>query len=130
VPVYPIAPNGYIETEDPHVFIESMKGEGESREIVYINPEARLRWKQKGDCYSCGLGDHNWVDDKPVLPEGYELVPGKRLGERYSVRDLNYATRKDVPCTPNYPKAARKEAKDLGVEYQCGLTFEWLEYGD
>ncbi len=136
MPIYPeitINDKIYFETVDLYVFIESMTGEGNAREIIYGNFRNKLRWVQRGDCYSCGLADFDgfYEDGTPKLIEPIVQVEGKRIGERYSVVDASYLTRKDIPCTPDYDRGARRTAKELGIEpYPCGLSFEWLAWKD
>jgi len=144
MPIYPevtIDRKVYFETIEPEVFIESYTEEEPRytersglilREVVYINFRDRLRWRQTGDCYSCGICDWNGFDDdgNPRIVEGYILQPGKRVGERFSLKDPIYDTRKDIPCTPDYVIDAQANAALIGVPYQCGLTFEWLRFED
>lgn len=129
MPIYPVVlinERQYYATVDPHVFIESITGEGEEREIVYVNMLEKRRWVQRGDCRRCGLGDIGSDAEKRLIIEA-----GKRIGEAYSVRDPLYDTRLDIPNTPDYDESARAMAKELGIDpYPCGLRFEWLQWVD
>lgn len=136
MPIYPkvmVNDRIYLKTKSKGTFIEYLKYNPRNpndKEIVYISFFSKKRWRVKGNCYSCGILEamRYEKDGTPVLPEGIVLMPGKKLGERYSVKDLNYDTRLDNPCGPTYERDARQEAESLGVEYQCGLKCEELPW--
>lgn len=129
MPVYPeitFRAGTFIMTVDPFVFIESMKGEGDEREIIYINFKDKRRWLVKGDCHACGLGDIGSVESKRM-----KISPGKRMGEAWSTFDPEYESRLDIPVTPSYDRHARHIARKIGIDpYPCGLSFERLLWSD
>ena len=136
-PVYPriSKPEGdFFETADPWTFIESITWsdarEPEAPDIVYVQFKGKRRWRMWGNCNRCGIGDFNLHEDGSIDFGDYniELQPGKSVGEVNSVVDLDYDTRLDYPCTPEYDKQARRTAAELGVPYVCGLRFEELEW--
>ena len=139
MPIYPpidIEGQIYYITEDPLVFIESYHifdvVTGEADNIVYINFRDGLRWRQTGRCNACGIGDVMFLAEgkkgKRVGAEDYIITVGKQMGEAGSTIDPTYTTRLDSPSTPDADRLGRKMAAILGIDYGCGLTFEWLSY--
>jgi len=135
MPIYPtvVRQEGtFILTSDPHVFIESLTetNDPDAPIIIYVNFKDNRRWKMWGNCHMCGIGDFDGTlgKDNLRLPDGFELQPGKRIGEAGSVKDLNYNTRLDSPCTPEYDKASRTNARWLGLPYVCGFRFQELNW--
>ncbi len=141
-PIYPRisrAEGDFFETEDPWTFIESItwpdSDAPDAPEIIYVQfprPGQRARrWKKWGDCYSCGIADFDGFKEDGTPDFGnykIELVPRKQIGEKYSVIDRDYGTRKDYPCTPDYPRMGRNQAAEMGIPYVCGLKFEELSW--
>lgn len=137
MPVYPevtIKAKVYIDTEDTGgVVIESITptADVDAPEIVYRSFSEKKRWKQTGNCYRCGIMDFGFNPDESIrLLPNIVLEEGKQLGEKYSVLDTTYDTRKDIPNAPGYVEAGQANAKDLGVPYICGLQFEVLPWED
>ena len=133
MPVYPekvIDGVTYKETSDPNVMIESLvtTDDPDAPEITYRNMQSGRRWKQTGNCFSCGIADFDTgADGARFMVDPITMVDGKQLGEKYSVVDSTYETRKDHVCTPDYDADARANAIFLGVPYVCGLRFEELD---
>lgn len=135
MPVYPpvtINEQTYFRTIEAEVFIESRTGTAPAEEFIYVNFRDRLRWKQTGDCFRCGIADFEW-NNAGVAELGSNrgsivMEPGKSIGEKLSVKDLDYATRLDIPSTPDYDRLCRKNAVEIGMPYVCGLRFEALAW--
>ena len=133
MPIYPEitrAEGTFKRTTDPDAFIESLTPTADpmAPEIIYVVFKEQRRWKQTGNCNRCGIADVDGIVDGTVLFGGYNIVlePGKRVGEVDSVRDLDYATRLDYVCAPNYDRLMRKQAASMGMPYVCGLRFQEL----
>lgn len=135
MPIYPKitrAEGKFKRTHCPSTLIESITPTEDefAPVIVYVQFKAKRRWKMWGNCNSCGIGDFNLHEDGSIDFGDYniELQPGKKVGEANSVRDLDYKTRLDYPCTPDYDRLARRQAAELGIPYACGLQFEPLPW--
>jgi len=136
-PIYPriSKPEGdFFETEDPWTFIESItwpdSQEPEAPVIVYVQFKGQRRWRMMGNCNRCGIGDFSLHRDGSIDFGDYNisLESGKTIGEVNSVRDQDYDTRRDYPCTPEYDRLGRKQAAIMGIPYVCGLRFEELDW--
>lgn len=135
MPIYPEvtrAEGKFIETVDPDTFIESFTptADPDAPEIIYVQFKGKRRWKMWGNCNRCGIADFNMEEDFSINFGDYniKLESGKRVGEINSVVDLDYDTRLDYPCTPDYARLTRMQAADMGIPYVCGLRFQELEW--
>lgn len=135
MPIYPKitrAEGTFIRTHDPDTFIESIAQTNDpmAPKIVYVQFKGKRRWRQTGNCNSCGIADFNLHEDGSFDFGVYNITleSGKNIGEVDSVKDVDYATRLDYPCIPEYDTQMRKQAASMGIPYVCGLRFKSLPW--
>jgi len=137
MPVYPEitrAEGTFKTTHDPFTFIESfiVTADPLAPDIIYVQFIHQLRWEQTGNCNACGIADFNFAADGSGVKDfgtyNLEVESGKTIGEVDSVKDLDFATRLDYPCTPQYDRLQRGMAADMGIPYVCGLRFKSLPW--
>ena len=135
MPIYPEvirAEGKFKRTDDPDTFIESFTPTDDPNApiIIYVQFKTKRRWKMWGNCNRCGIADFNLHEDDSMDFGDYNIIvePRKRVGQVNSVLDLDYATRLDYPCTPEYDRLARRQAASMRIPYVCGLRFEELEW--
>lgn len=135
MPIYPEvtrAEGTFKRTSDPDTFIESFTPTADpfAPEIIYVQFKGKRRWKMWGNCNRCGIADFNLHEDGSMDFGDYNIIveSGKLVGEIDSVKDLDYDTRLDYPCTPDYDRLTRKQSAELGLPYVCGLRFEPLKW--
>jgi hypothetical protein len=135
MPVYPeiTRPEGtFKQTHDPDTLIESfiVTADPLAPDIIYVQFKHQRRWEQTGNCNACGIADFNLSRDGSMDFGTYNITveSGKTVGEVDSVKDVDFATRLDYPCTPDYDGFGRRQATELGIPYVCGLRFKPLPW--